>query len=116
MEMTRKIILLAVLLSLLFGCGRGIKENSASIAGRVTLETELVYAGAVVSIEGTAITAVTATTGDYLLSNVPAGTHRLIASKTGFVPITREITVGPGSASTGIDFSLILDTPPAPPF
>lgn len=101
---------------MLFGCGRGVRNDTGTIAGRVTLETQLVYSGVTVSVQGTAISAATLSNGDYLLTGIPAGAYVLAAAAPGYGTATREITVAVGSSSTGIDFFLQLSSPPVIPF
>ena len=114
--MIKRTLLLVSLLLLAAGCAHVAEDEFGSIAGSVVLEAQVSYAGANVSVEGTALHAVTSAAGDYLLTNVPVGSYVLAASKTGYETATREITVTAGSSSTGIGFSLILQGPPAPPF
>ncbi len=67
--------------------GTGLEDELASIRGRVELDDEPGGAsGIAVAIAGTNIVAFTDANGEYLLEDVPMGTHEITASLSGYVP------------------------------
>lgn len=62
-------------------------------------------ASAGVSIEGTRRGTTTSPDGSFILTQVPAGTVRIVARAIGFGPVVQEVTVTAGRTTT-VDFSL----------
>ena len=56
-------------------------------------------------IRGTPLGAATNINGEYFISNVPAGTHKVMASMIGYKPIVKEVKVSPGQI-VRMDFRL----------
>ena len=89
------------------------------LAGTVMeVSTGQPLAGAVVSVVGTNRSALTSSTGRYLITNVPAGSYTVQASLVNFDAGTASVTVGAGETTT--DFTLRSQLPyiavsPAPP-
>ncbi|HIN61792.1 MAG TPA: TonB-dependent receptor [Candidatus Marinimicrobia bacterium] len=78
----------------------------ATVAGRVTdAETGQGLAGANVVIEGTSIGAAANATGDYSISDVPAGTQTVTASVIGYASSSKTVNV-PSSGSVTTNFAL----------
>ncbi|HIB71059.1 MAG TPA: TonB-dependent receptor [Candidatus Marinimicrobia bacterium] len=78
----------------------------ATVAGRVTdAETGQGLAGANVVIEGTSIGAAANATGDYSISDVPAGTQTVTASVIGYASSSTTVNV-PSSGSVTTNFAL----------
>ncbi|HIB03899.1 MAG TPA: TonB-dependent receptor [Candidatus Marinimicrobia bacterium] len=78
----------------------------ATVAGRVTdAETGQGLAGANVIIEGTSIGAAANATGDYSISDVPAGTQTVTASVIGYASSSTTVNV-PSSGSVTTNFAL----------
>ena len=75
------------------------------IAGTVTAEGDRPLAGASVALVGTGRGALTDNAGRYTIANVPAGSYQAQARLIGFSPVTQQVTVADGQAST-LDFSL----------
>lgn len=59
-----------------------------------------------VAVPGTSVGTTASETGSFVLTNVPAGTTKLLASGVGFKPLTRPVTVKPGATITA-DFRLV---------
>jgi phosphatidylinositol-3-phosphatase len=79
-------------------------STTGSVTGQVTnSSTGAALAGATVSYSGGSTT--TDSSGNYTLSNVPAGTVSVTASLTGFTSKTSSVTVTSGATST-LNFSL----------
>ncbi|MCB5271054.1 MAG: C10 family peptidase [Candidatus Cloacimonetes bacterium] len=62
-------------------------------------------AGATVSVSGTTFTVTTNASGGYTLTGIPAGPAQIVASKTGYDPLSLSINLPNGQTST-LDFSL----------
>ncbi|HHZ98541.1 MAG TPA: TonB-dependent receptor [Candidatus Marinimicrobia bacterium] len=78
----------------------------ATVSGRVTdAETGQGLAGANVVIEGTSIGAAANATGDYSISDVPAGTQTVTASVIGYASSSTTVNV-PSSGSVTTNFAL----------
>jgi hypothetical protein len=76
------------------------------VSGRVTdAETGQGLAGANVVIEGTSIGAAANATGDYSISDVPAGTQTVTASVIGYASSSKTVNV-PSSGSVTTNFAL----------
>ncbi len=101
----KKIILSSVLLFLLLTLPVSLFAQ-ATVAGRVTdAETGQGLAGANVVIEGTSIGAAANATGDYSISDVPAGTQTVTASVIGYASSSTTVNV-PSSGSVTTNFAL----------
>lgn len=62
--------------------------------------------GATISVEGTALGAVSDRNGEYRIANVPTGAHTLRVEYLGYTSTTAQVEVGPGSIITS-DFKLV---------
>ena len=101
----KKIILSSVLLFLLLTLPVSLFAQ-ATVSGRVTdAETGQGLAGANVVIEGTSIGAAANATGDYSISDVPAGTQTVTASVIGYASSSTTVNV-PSSGSVTTNFAL----------
>ena len=101
----KKIILSSVLLFLLLTLPVSLFAQ-ATVSGRVTdAETGQGLAGANVVIEGTSIGAAANATGDYSISDVPAGTQTVTASVIGYASSSKTVNV-PSSGSVTTNFAL----------
>jgi TonB-linked SusC/RagA family outer membrane protein len=82
--------------------------RQGTITGRVTdASTGEPLQGAQVAVVDTRFTALTATDGSYTMTGVPAGMHRVRASRIGYVPRTDAIAVSAGQTATA-NFALEL--------
>jgi TonB-linked SusC/RagA family outer membrane protein len=87
---------------------RSVSPQLASISGTVRDGgTGGPLSGATVWIEGTERGTITNPSGRYVLMNVPAGTHIVVASMIGYASRTQSVTVGPGEA-LALDFALSI--------
>ena len=74
---------------------------TGTLAGRVTDSSiKLTLAGARVSIEGTGLTTFTDQGGDYVLINVPAGSHTMAFGYVGYSEFTKPATILAAQAVT----------------
>jgi TonB-linked SusC/RagA family outer membrane protein len=80
-------------------------QTGGRITGRVTEGEARPLSGAAVSVVGTQVRTVTGPDGQYTLSNVPAGSQRVRASRVGFADQERAVTVAAGEAAT-VNFAL----------
>ena len=90
---------------------------SGQISGSVTdSDTQAVIASATVLLtknDSTTVTKTTDYTGNYTFSYVPAGSHTLTISKTGYYDSTSSVTVTAGQTST-VNTALYPGTGPSP--
>jgi len=56
-------------------------------------------------VKGTSFEATTNTNGEYLISGVPAGTYKVMASMAGYKPVVKKVEVSPGR-TVRVDFKL----------
>ena len=76
-------------------------QDRANVSGTVTAGTSgQLLSGAQVAIAATNSRAVTDENGRFTLVNVPFGTHAVRVTRLGFRPVSREVTVGTGGASS----------------
>lgn len=94
---------LAVCLPLFAGSARA--QGTGTISGTVTEAQGGPIAGATVAVAALGRTVVTNEQGRYSLSNVPAGTHTVTASRIGRTSQSRQVTVAAGQTATA-GFSL----------
>jgi TonB-linked SusC/RagA family outer membrane protein len=80
-------------------------QATGQITGVVTAEAGQPVQGVQVLVRGTRLGAVTASTGRYTISGVPAGTHVITTASIAHIPQERSVTVTEG-ASTTADFVL----------
>lgn len=77
-----------------------------SVAGRVVDASRgVTLAGVTIVIEGSTLRAITDADGRYAITNVPAGTHTLVARRIGYESSRQTITVVDNQRAT-VDFSL----------
>ena len=75
------------------------KVAGAAIKGRVTDANANALAGASVAVAGTTSGVVTNSAGEFTISGLQGGTHRLTVRRVGYQPATRDITVTPGQTA-----------------
>lgn len=80
-------------------------QGTASVSGTVTSDQGTPVPGAQVLIATLGLGALTGSDGRYVLTRVPAGTHRLRAQRLGFRAAEQSITVAPGQSAT-VNFTL----------
>jgi TonB-linked SusC/RagA family outer membrane protein len=81
--------------------------GAQQITGRVTDQNSGQPMAAVqISIPGTGIGALSQNNGRYLLLNVPAGTHTVVAQRIGYRTVTVQVTIAAGQATVAQDFAL----------
>ncbi len=98
MALLRKVILTFVVSLLWAG---QLAAQTGSVSGRVTDATTTgAVAGAGVEIEGTQYRTATGSDGAFVLSNVPAGTHKVTVRFIGYAPVTQQVTVNPRQTTT----------------
>lgn len=69
-------------------------QSTGTISGEVTdISTGELLVGANVRIEGTNLGSATNVDGEFIIRNVPEGTHTLVASYLGYEPIEQEVDV-----------------------
>jgi TonB-linked SusC/RagA family outer membrane protein len=105
--MTRvRYFVLAIAGGLLSAAQLGAQVTTGTITGRVAdSASQRPLAGATIRIEGTQRGAITGDDGGFTVGGVPAGTHQVRATRIGYAPMTREVTVAAGG-SASVDFSL----------
>jgi TonB-linked SusC/RagA family outer membrane protein len=83
--------------SLLLATRLGAQDATGTIAGRVVDSTTQQPVGSVnIVVEGTQRGALSRDDGSFIIGGVPAGVHRVRASRIGFAPQVRDVTVAPG--------------------
>ncbi len=83
-----------------------LAQDTGSITGRVTDASSLAPLGEVqVYMPGTGLGGLTRQNGQFLILNVPAGTHEIRAERIGMAGATQQITVTPGGTVT-VNFAL----------
>ncbi len=81
---------------------QGVADGqSAVIRGAVVDSTGHPVAGAILSVDGTAILAASDSTGSFLLRDVPSGTRIVRVRAIGWKPVTFEIDLEPGADRIG---------------
>ncbi|MCS6916528.1 MAG: TonB-dependent receptor [Chitinophagales bacterium] len=75
------------------------QASGGTIRGRVVDDLQQPVAGAQVYLAGTSFNTSSDADGYYVLSGIPAGIYTLKASRVGFVPFVREVTVTAGSVT-----------------
>ncbi|MBN1411706.1 MAG: carboxypeptidase regulatory-like domain-containing protein [Spirochaetales bacterium] len=87
---------------------------TGKITGKATLAGSATgNLGILVFIAGTSYSAMTTDTGDYCITDVPAGTgYVLVASKTGYNSVTRGVNVTAGASASVAVMNLSLSTTP----
>ena len=66
---------------------------SGSLHGQATRFGETDHGGTVITLEGTGLSTTTSSDGTYALSSVPVGTHTVVATAPGLVPVRRTVEV-----------------------
>ena len=86
--------------------GAVAQANTGTVAGRVTDgRSGLALGGTVVSIQGTRLTAATASDGSYRIAGVPPGDQMVVARRIGYASMRRTVAVSAGQTATA-DFAL----------
>ena len=99
-------LLLALLIGLVWAIPVSAQDITGSIRGRVIdAGTTQPLPDVQVNVEGTRRRAITGADGSFVIVGVPAGTHRVRASRIGHAPSEQIVTVAPGS-SLDVSFSL----------
>ncbi len=84
--------------------------STGSISGKVIdTATNEDMIGAVIKIDGTSLGAVCDIDGTYMILNVPAGTHTVIAMMVGYVESRQENVVVTAGNDTKVDFTISTD-------
>lgn len=97
---------LLVSTALATAAGQAPGARQGTITGRVIDQsTGGPVATAAVVITGSGLGAITNDSGTYTIRAVPVGTHQLRASRVGYGPSVRTVSVGPGATTTA-DFAL----------
>lgn len=96
------------LIALLFVVhGLLVAEGTGKIKGRLTnKENKEPLIGASVSVEGTTIGAVSDVDGNYVIVNVPTGTHAIKAAYVGYQTVTVQNVIVNTNLTTEINFTL----------
>jgi iron complex outermembrane receptor protein len=81
---------------LLLWSTRPLAAQSGTVQGQVTDSTGAAVAGALVTVNNTALRATTTATGRYTLRGVPRGGQTVSVRAIGFAPASAEVTVGGG--------------------
>ena len=97
----RRFSVLAVSIVLVASSARPLTAQTGSVQGRVTDTTGAVIVGAVLTIDGTGIRAISSGNGRFTLGGVPAGSRTLRARVLGFAPesLTVAVTAGQTTAA-----------------
>ncbi len=104
MSLTRRVI--PTLLVSLFLAGPLAAQQTGSVTGTVTDGMTMApIAGANVIVEGLLLGALTEPTGTFVVSGIPVGTQRITARLIGYAPMTEEVTIAAGQATT-VNFTL----------
>ena len=80
-------------------------QATGTIRGRITESNGQPLSDVQVTVAGTNLGGVSATSGDYVIANVPVGDHRVLARRIGYGPGDRTVSVAAG-AETRADFTL----------
>lgn len=80
-------------------------QSTGTIRGRITESNGQPLGDVQVTVSGTSLGGVSGATGDYIIANVPAGDHRVMARRIGYGPGDRTVTVTAGG-DVRADFSL----------
>jgi carboxypeptidase family protein len=76
------------------------------VRGRVTDTNAHALAGVTVGVDGTASSIVTNSAGEFAISGLPGGAHRLTVRRVGYQPANRDVTVTPGRT---VETDVVLD-------
>lgn len=95
-------------LALLSPVSDALAQQTGTISGRVTDEQGNAIPGAEVVIEAIRKGALTNASGNYIVADVPAGTHTVRVRFIGYRPQTAEVSVSPGGEATQ-SFTLAID-------
>jgi hypothetical protein len=82
------------------------------IAGRVEVQGLGAACGANVTVEGTRLGTATDQNGDYIITGVPAGTHRVVFTYAGYRKTARVVSV-PAWKSLALNVQLVQSFPPS---
>lgn len=93
-------ILVVVATLALSASGRIYAQETGTITGVVTSESEVPLAGVSVRVGQTNLLAVTDADGRYTITGVPAGSHTLLAHSVGYSQAEQSVTVEAGSTVT----------------
>ena len=80
------------------------------LRGRVTDANASALAGATVSIDGTTNSVITNSAGEFAISGLQGGAHRITVRRVGYLPANRDVTVTPGQT---METDLVLNPSPA---
>src|SRR5688572_22606839 len=103
----RRTLAFAVGVTALLAASLGAQAPTGTVSGRVVDSTaQQPVANVNVVIEGTTRGTVTRGDGTFVLTAVPAGTHRLRAARIGYLADTRAVTVTAGATAT-VQFAIL---------
>jgi len=91
---------------ILFAVPGAVAQSTGTVTGRVTDgRSGLALGGTVVSIQGTRLSAATASDGNYRIAGVPAGDQVVVARRIGYASMRRTVAVSAAQTVTA-DFAL----------
>lgn len=79
--------------------------KTGSLAGIVTNTSNAAIGGATVTVDGTSLSATTASDGSYSISSVPTGTHNVTASHSNYDSLSQSATISENTTTT-LNFTL----------
>ncbi len=107
MRKPRHLLALLPLFVLTLATAASAHAQTGTVTGAIThATTGQPILGAVVSVEGTSLTAQSGPGGRYSMANVPAGEQHLTVTRIGYLTQRRQVTVTSGS-TTVADFALL---------
>ncbi len=96
-----------LLLLVIAGCGGPVGPDTGSVTGKVlNIVGRVPISQALVSVQGTTISSLTASDGSYTLKNVPVGVHTLLITTNGFSAKTIQVSVVTDVTATPSDVIL----------
>ena len=98
--------LVAALALATLGAAEAAAQNTGTVTGEVRdIVSQRLLVGAQISVEGTGLGNVANNVGRFLLLNVPAGEHTILATLIGYGQVAQTVTVTAGG-SHQVDFSM----------
>jgi len=74
-------------------------DAAGGVRGRVTDANANALAGVTVAVDGTTSSVVTNSAGEFAISGLQGGAHRLTVRRVGYHPANRDVTVAPGQTA-----------------
>ena len=94
-------VVAALALQLLTAQALEAQAATGTVRGRVVeVGTQRPIADVQVTVAGTTMGAVTTSTGDYTIANVPAGSQTIAARRIGYTRVTQQVSVAAGQSAT----------------